>query len=183
MTELVRVFNRQTGEIVEAELISDVSQALVLDAQRRVERDYREKALEQRSREEIRSTENDAWDWAYKLSTSDSSEVRFFAIDFLGRVEGLMMLAVEPQPSRRGASCMWSFWKLHRGTRPNTQVEKRTIRVSVLLFSRARLSVVWKLDAAALSDCILCPLRRLFIVACGSMTSALMQRKGIVISS
>lgn len=100
MTQVVRVLNRQTGQIVEAELISDVSPALVVDAQRRWN-SYRGMMLEQRSREGIGPPENSEWDWTYKLSTSDPDEIRFFAIDLLGRVEGLMMLAVVPQASRQ----------------------------------------------------------------------------------
>ena len=95
----VRLLNRQSGEIVEAELVVDPSQAVVVDTELRWQH-FRDLAEERLLREGIPIPESQSWDWENKFTTADRNSVRFFAIDRLGRIEGLMMLAISPRVSR-----------------------------------------------------------------------------------
>jgi hypothetical protein len=96
---LIQIADRSTGDVVDAELVADVS----LDELVRTEvqfREFRKKRIAEAIAKGHALPASSEWDRGLKGS-DDSGSYRYFGIRHQGKIQGLMMLDCEPQPSRR----------------------------------------------------------------------------------
>lgn len=96
----IQIIDRQSGDVVEAELVSDPPPDELLRAEKQY-RDLRHKRKAQAAAEGQTPPQHSDWNWTLKVSSSDKDAYRCFGIRHDGSMQGLMMLAVEPQQSRR----------------------------------------------------------------------------------
>jgi hypothetical protein len=95
----IQIVDRQSGAVIDAELICDLSEAELVEAERLYRSARVHSTLLAVSSDSPRP-ENSDWDWSLKALNPDASSCRFFAIRHNGSIEGLLMLNMTPVTSR-----------------------------------------------------------------------------------
>jgi hypothetical protein len=96
----IQIVDRQSGKIVEAELVCDLTYD-ELKAVQAVYASARNDLSTNSAQQGYPVPQHNDWDWSAKGLNAESGSCRFFGIRYEGMMDGLIMLNMEPTPSRR----------------------------------------------------------------------------------